>query len=129
MIFVLFVLALVVLMAYKKNNPALTVSQISWINGTQESDLKPQIKRILPTIVLSVNAAIQNHPTIYMTSTTGGVHMYRSLHPEGLALDFDIVGWSDSERSIVAEKLDTSLGYGYDVVDEGTHIHVEFDPK
>lgn len=129
MILVLLVLALVFLVRYQNNQQETNSSQIVWINNTSEADLQPEIKRILPIIVLSVNSVIPNKPTIYITSTTGGVHMYGSLHPEGKAIDFDIPNWSDGQRETIAENLDFSVGYGYDVIDEGTHIHTEYDPK
>jgi hypothetical protein len=89
-------------------------------------DIKGQISKILPLIAEICNDVMPQN-VIFITSTTGGQHMIGSLHYEGLAVDFDIPTWTDSERSDIANKLANRLPRQYDVVDEGTHIHVEYD--
>jgi hypothetical protein len=62
-----------------------------------------------------------------------GVHHRGSRHyPSnhggvGYAVDLRVWGFDDSERLEVARQIQHQLGPQYDVVDEGTHLHVELD--
>lgn len=57
-----------------------------------------------------------------ITSLQEGTHSPSSLHLLGLAFDYD------SQGVLIAHDR-AILGLDYDVVDEGTHRHAEFDPK
>ena len=60
---------------------------------------------------------------LYRTSTREGNHSFGTLHYIGLAFDI---------RPNVKVKLNSikrALGKSWDVVDEGNHIHCEYDPK
>jgi len=65
-------------------------------------------------------------------TVTGGVegkHMTASLHYLGLAAD---IRKRDVEATILAELLKDlreQLGDDFDVVEEGDHLHIEFQPK
>lgn len=66
-----------------------------------------------------------------LTSVTDSEHSPGSLHYPGLAFDFALggsLGESDSPSEF-AHTFKTALGDDYDVVDEGNHFHVEFQPK
>ncbi len=63
-----------------------------------------------------------------VTFTTNGTHRPDSLHPFGDAIDFRTRDLTDDQRRRVRDLLAESLGDDYDVLDEGDHIHIEFDP-
>ena len=59
-----------------------------------------------------------------------GEHGYRSLHPYGRAIDLDTSMFSDAQRVLVVNEIRAKItGQGFDVVDEGNHIHIEYDSK
>ena len=68
-----------------------------------------------------------------ITSVTDSRHSRTSLHYVGLAFDirtrngFD--QWDSKEKHRVARALRIALQSEFDVVVEGTHIHIEYQPK
>lgn len=65
-----------------------------------------------------------------VTSVNDGRHMDGSLHYVGDAFDLRTRHVeSDCLKELITERLKAALGSGYDVVLEGDHIHVEYDPK
>lgn len=64
-----------------------------------------------------------------VTSGTDGRHREGSLHYRGLALDLRSNNLTAEQAASVGRQLRAALGAEYDVVIEGDHIHVEFDPK
>ena len=66
------------------------------------------------------------YPDFVVTSTDEGEHMPSSLHYAGDAIDIrPRTFWG---RQIEAGDVRELLGPGFDVVDEETHIHIEWDP-
>ncbi len=63
-----------------------------------------------------------------VTSTTGGTHSTDSLHYSGNAVDLRVWGLTDAERADWAQRIRDAIGNDYDVLNEGDHIHVEYDP-
>lgn len=63
-----------------------------------------------------------NSKDLFITSIRDGNHSDGSLHYDGLAFDFR----PGKAHMLVIKK---ALGKGWDVVDEGNHIHCEYDPK
>ena len=66
-------------------------------------------------------------PTI--TSANDSTHLPNSLHYQNLAWDFRIWGLTDPKK--VRDELDCMLNIkhrDYDVLYEGDHIHVEYNP-
>ena len=63
-----------------------------------------------------------------VTSITDGDHMSGSHHHTGNAIDFRTVHVSRSGVEIIADEARVRLP-GYDIVIEGDHLHVEYDPK
>ena len=66
---------------------------------------------------------------VVVTSGIDGTHSTKSLHYKGRALDFRTNHLTDSERVEITDRLKADLGDDYDVVFEGDHLHVEYDPK
>ncbi len=67
-----------------------------------------------------------------VTSITEGKHMKESLHAVGLAIDLRLPSrYTGREQSNgdITQDLKDCLGRDFDVILEGDHIHVEFDPK
>lgn len=64
-----------------------------------------------------------------ITSCSDGVHGPNSLHYKGQALDLRTKNVSRVDLSKIYQELVLFLGDQFDVVLEGDHIHVEFDPK
>lgn len=64
-----------------------------------------------------------------ITAGLDGKHMTGSLHYVGCAIDMRISDIPVESRETVRAELKADLGDDYDVVFEGDHIHVEFQPK
>lgn len=56
-----------------------------------------------------------------------GVHMAGSLHYFNLAIDLDTVGDKPADLEALADYLRRWLHPQYDVLFEGSHVHVEWD--
>lgn len=62
-----------------------------------------------------------------LTAGTDSKHMPGSLHYVGLAID---LGKPRANKlAVVLADLRLYLGDDYDVVEEGDHLHIEFQPK
>lgn len=59
---------------------------------------------------------------LYITSMRDGTHGVGTLHHAGMAYDMRPL------RKSTIEELRQRLGEDYDVVDEGNHWHIEYDP-
>jgi len=62
-----------------------------------------------------------------VTSTTGDIHKPGSKHYTGEAIDFRTKDLHNPNK--VTNDLQKALGDDYDVINEGDHIHAEYDPK
>lgn len=83
----------------------------------------------IPQAVLATAPATEDD-TVWITSANDAKHKLGSLHYQNKAFDFrvrnlvnkaELPGWVDRIRH--------KLGPDYDVLNEGDHIHVEFDKK
>ena len=87
---------------------------------------------IQPEIVLAIQIAHEVYQcfdaNLVISSVADGKHMVGSLHETGMAVDFRLPR-SEIDANVVSEALKAALGKQFDVVLEGNHIHVEFDPK
>lgn len=89
--------------------------------------LSPEMARALH-VIEDVHKRVVVFRGAIVTSARDGVHRDGSHHYTGNAVDLrtrDLVG---SVRVALARELARSLGRDFDVVDEGDHIHVEYDP-
>ncbi|MFW5831267.1 MAG: hypothetical protein ACOCVA_03390 [Prolixibacteraceae bacterium] len=64
-----------------------------------------------------------------VTAGFDGSHMQGSKHYEGNAFDMRSRFYTDSELRTLLDNLRENLGPHYDVIDEVSHIHIEYDPK
>lgn len=64
-----------------------------------------------------------------ITSGIEGTHSLGSEHYKGDALDFRTRDATKTQAFGIAEEVKKRLGDHFDVVLEGNHLHVEYDPK
>jgi len=62
-----------------------------------------------------------------VTSGLDGSHGEKSLHFQGRALDFRVNDWKSTVE--ILAQIRKELGPDYDVIFEGNHVHIEYDPK
>lgn len=91
--------------------------------NVRSQGIRPEL--LLGLMVLS-DMCIRQGATVVVTAILNGPHMKNSLHYTGAAVDFTLAQVVDREM-FVAE-LRSRLGETYDVIDEGTHIHIEYQP-
>lgn len=122
--------------SYARNNP------LSWIDpfglwnyareyGTTGHGLSPNMSGAEDTVDRVYNDTTGNDATV--TYSTNGVHGVNaagnsSFHYEGDAVDLRTRGLNAAERGEIVARLQDALGPNYQVVDEGNHIHIEYDP-
>jgi hypothetical protein len=63
-----------------------------------------------------------------VTFTTNGTHSPNSLHYSGNAVDLRTRDLTQAQINNIVENLQEQLGDDYDVIFEGDHIHIEYDP-
>lgn len=94
--------------------------------------IKPgvRVRGLQPEILLAVQIAHElfreQSQTLTITCGTDGAHKVGSWHHCGLAVDLRL---PTAGKERIVEQLGIRLGVDYDVVLEGDHIHVEYDPK
>ena len=82
---------------------------------------------LLLAMIIANEVYASHHVEFVITSLLDGKHSETSLHYTGCAFDCRIYG-GDINESIVKD-LRQKLNHHYDVVLEGNHIHVEFQPR
>lgn len=81
---------------------------------------------ILLALMVARDLWSEQSQSLVVTSITDGQHKVGSLHYAGRAMDLRLPT-ANKERMV--EQLGIRLGGDYDVILEGDHIHVEYDPK
>lgn len=86
------------------------------------------LSRLHPAIWHAIKIAhvVWNKEEIIITSTWEGTHVDWSFHYRYEAFDLRPPQFARDHKVIT---LREQLGPDYDVVDEGDHIHIEYDPK
>lgn len=64
-----------------------------------------------------------------LTAAIDGTHMPGSLHYVGCAVDFRIRDIPEAQREPLRATIARRLTADYDVVLEGDHFHIEYQPK
>jgi len=95
--------------------------------GTTGSNLQEGILQIEETVDKTFNVTAGRDAII--TFATNGTHKKNSLHYTGNAIDLRTRDLSPKQFNDVSRNLSRNLGKNYDVVREGDHIHVEYQPK
>lgn len=97
--------------------------------------LKPGVRvhGLRPEVVIAMLAAesvaLRHGQELVVTSGIDGSHSRGSEHYKGDAFDMRTWWWGAAEQRVVANDLADALGTDFDVILEGNHIHVEYDPK
>lgn len=91
--------------------------------GVDISRLRPEIRKKLGAIEGIVLAC--DSKELVITSTYEGTHSAGSLHYANLAVDIR----RDQAMTYGYKEIKRVLGADYDVILEGNHIHIEYDPK
>lgn len=76
----------------------------------------------------TLSKAIANTEAV-VTSVWDGFHSKNSLHYSGRAFDLRVWIYTEPQINQMVADLKSNLGNQYDVIFEGDHIHVEYDPK
>lgn len=81
---------------------------------------------LLVGLLIVSDMCIRQGLSAIFTHVLDGSHMKNSLHYTGAAVDFtiDLI----EGRSAWVVELRERIGPAYDVIDEGTHIHIEYQP-
>lgn len=94
--------------------------------GVKLNNLKPQT---VVAMVVTESIFQQVGFPFVITSGSEGKHMPGSKHVEGLAFDFRTRELPEAAKDDVFGYLKGDLGKDFDVIREGDHGHVEYDPK
>ena len=93
-----------------------------WLKIDVCGDLQPVVAKARGRVAKLYE---DNGEDLYITSKRDGIHSLGSLHYEGLAFDFR---YPKKEIEGLISKIRSAIGPGFDIVAEGSHLHVEFDP-
>lgn len=94
-----------------------------------ETHIKPSVEiKTAMEVADALSKAIANKE-IVITAILDGKHMTGSKHYEGNAFDIRTRIYTEDELKTLVSNLIDNLGKDYDVVNEGSHIHIEYDPK
>ena len=96
-------------------------------------DNSVKIQGISPELLFGLIVAdrvYENHGReLVITSLNDGKHSKTSLHYSGNAGDLRTYYFTIDETIIVRNEIKERLGNDYDVIIDGDHIHLEFQPK
>jgi hypothetical protein len=94
------------------------------LSGARISGLRPEA-----VVALMVAASVYaDHQQPFMcTAGLDSKHMAGSLHYVGLAVDIGLP--AADQKTVLLRDLRDALADDFDVVEEGNHIHIEFQPK
>jgi rhamnogalacturonyl hydrolase YesR len=84
--------------------------------------------RLRPGLVHANNVWKQLGQELVITSGLDGEHSAGSLHYYGLAIDVRTRYFNNKEKKEAASTLRSLLASEFDVIEEGNHIHIEYDP-
>lgn len=94
--------------------------------GVKAKGLQPEI---LLGIMVAKEVYHDANQTFTITSICDSKHSETSLHYKGQAVDIRTRDLDGVTAADIASRIKIRLGRDYDVVNEGDHIHLEFDPK
>jgi RHS repeat-associated protein len=97
--------------------------------GTTDKGLTNEMRSIENIVDLAHKQASGTNQDAAITFTTNGRHSAKSLHYKGNAVDIRTRHLSETQRADFSRRLRQALGSKYDVINEGDHIHCEYDPK
>lgn len=99
---------------------------VSTKDGVSLKGLKPEILNILPVLDRIHAKVVLSRETVITDAISS--RPYKSLHPQGYAIDIRIRDLTDEEVLNLYVEIVMAIGQCYDVVQEDDHIHIEYDP-
>lgn len=102
----------------------MTLSIKGGANGARIAGLRVEA---LAAWLVAGSVYTQHAESCRLTAGVDSKHMAGSLHYVGLAID--IAPPQPEYKAAVVTELKAALGDDYDVVEEGDHLHIEFQPK
>ena len=90
-----------------------------WIKQGVRGDLQPVARKGLGKVARVYKSHDQD---LFITSLRDGNHSDGSLHYDGLAFDI-------RPGIATVTELKMNLGPDWDIINEGNHIHCEYDPE
>ena len=99
--------------------------QVSLKHGVSIRGIRPETVFLIERIKEIYAAASEDE--LVITSVTDGIHGPNSLHYVGFAVDTRLP--HGSVENIILELAKERLGREFDVVQEATHIHWEYQPE
>ena len=93
-------------------------------NSVKLAGLRPEV---VVAMVIADQVYAKHDKAFVITSVTDGKHSDTSLHYTGNAFDCRI--YDDIDNEALRDEIKGKLNVDFDVVLEGNHIHIEFQPK
>lgn len=81
---------------------------------------------LLLALMVVSNLCVERGIMVLVTHMLDGEHMHNSLHYSGAGVDFTVERMMD--QVWMTAELKERLSRDYDVIDESTHIHIEYQP-
>jgi hypothetical protein len=94
--------------------------------GVRITGLRPEI--LLAAVAAERVYEAEGHD-LTITAAIDGKHMAGSLHYAGTAIDIRTRDVPADKIPVILAKLKEALAGDFDVLLEGDHIHIEFQPK
>ena len=95
-------------------------------HGVKLSGIRPEI---LVGMMVAKDVVDAHNIDCVITCGLDGKHMAHSKHITGFAIDLRSREFTKEQIDDVLHLLKTNLGEEFDVLFEGNHFHVEFDPE
>ncbi len=80
-------------------------------------------------VAIAVYEELGNLRNCVITSGNDRKHKVTSLHYRNLAIDLRVWGFDAHAKNVATVMIGSRLSLDYDVINEGDHIHIEWDPK
>ena len=94
--------------------------------GVKITNLKPQL---IIAIIVANDVYNLHKQELVITSCDDSKHGIGTLHGQGYAFDCRTSYFTNGEAQRVANEIRAKIDDAFDVVYEGDHIHIEYDPK
>jgi RHS repeat-associated protein len=96
--------------------------------GTTGEGLTDQMSNIEGAVDQAYQNASGTNNKATVTYTTNGRHSANSLHYSRNAYDLRVMNLTSEQTEDFAQEIRDAIGDDYDILNEGDHIHVEYDP-